>query len=124
MVLLRRFTDKFLYKRLLISRACLARSRADGIDDIRQFDPREVPAEVRSTYHLEHFLPIAVLRTRLMKIENPTQDNVEECLRTAQIAKVWILKEEDDRLTAAGKRYKRDDPVQAYRDAKIEIVYD
>lgn len=124
LTLLRRFTDKFWYKRLLVSKACFESSRAEGIDDIRKYDPDELPANVRPNYHLEHFLPIAELRTRLMKIENPTQQKVEECLKTAQIAKIWILKKEDDCLTKSGKRHKRENPAEAYKAVGIEILYE
>jgi hypothetical protein len=119
-ILLRRFTDRFWYKRLLASKACLEHSRTEGIADIRKLDPHEVPVEFRASYRLEHYLPIADLRKSLMEIEKPDQQKVEELLRAAAIEKIWILKEEDNRL----KRYNRRNPAEAYKAAGIDIVFE
>lgn len=81
--------------------------------DQSKFDPG------RKLFHLEHVNPISCIRKKceMAKSEDETLGILKTQLRIA-----WILKEEDDKLTRLGYRYKRDDPEGAYRAANIVLL--
>ena len=69
----------------------------------------------RNILHWEHFVPVGQLLREILS--NP--ENTEEILSKAEV--VWILKEEDSRLTQAGYRTKRPDAEAAYKEVLIEL---
>ena len=118
-VLLRRFIDKYWVADLCVSKACWAKARADGIADIRSYEPRQLSKTQKPKYHLEHYLPVDDLRSDLLKLQRPTQGKVFAKLRVAPIKKVWVLKKEENKLL---KRSNRGDPAEAYKKAGSVVL--
>jgi hypothetical protein len=114
---LRGFIDRFWRERLSISEACEQEGKKDNLN-LRQMEPRQLPKEVRRKYHLEHYLPVADLRTILLEMKSPTADKIAGLIAAAPIKKVWVLRDEDSRL----KKYNRDNPAAAYQKAGIKIL--
>ena len=115
---LRGFIDRYWADKLCVSKACRAEARRDGIADIRKFEPRRVRSEpTREKYHLEHYMQVDDLRDLLLKLKEPTVDEIVGLIQTSPIKKVWLLKEENDRLP----RGKRPDPALALEQPGIQI---
>lgn len=103
-----------------VSLAAKERAGDLGVDLCRQTwhqQPRFDPG--RRAFHLEHVVPILVLRNAWLAASDPTA-MVDEFDRMFRIA--WILKDEDAELTRRGYRSKRDDPEAAYDEAGITLV--
>lgn len=102
-----------------VSVGAAARAQALGVDLRQQtwqtqptFDPG------RRIFHYEHMQPIVVVRAAVAGATSP--DDVVQILRR-EVRLAWITKEEDARLTAKGYAFKRPDPDDAYRQARIEL---
>ncbi len=74
----------------------------------------------RKIFHWEHIVTVGDLTENVLTLRSPSQEAVEEILRTADIA--WILKAEDDRLDLLGYRSKRRDPMECYEKAEIRFA--
>lgn len=72
----------------------------------------------REWFHVEHMVPVSDIRK--VCFEASSVGEIVEILKT-KLRVVWILKEEDDRLTQRGYRSKRVNPEQAYKEAGIEL---
>jgi hypothetical protein len=77
------------------------------------FDPN------RRLFVVEHKVTIASLRDLCRGA--PDVANVLDIL-VDKFVVVWVLREEDDRLTRLGYRTKRPDPDAAYREAEIHLL--
>lgn len=75
-----------------------------------KFDPG------RERLHWEHLVPISDIRRSLLRLKNPTTQEIIDIVSTYQI--VWITKDENRVL----KRNRRDDPFEEYRRNKIDLV--
>jgi hypothetical protein len=73
----------------------------------------------RKVFHFEHCVTVAELRRLCME-----QRSVRDVLRvlSTKPRTVWVLKEEDRRLTAQGHKSNRPDPLAAYRKAGIALL--
>jgi hypothetical protein len=78
--------------------------------DQHSFDPG------RQLFIVEHMVTVSELRERCLRVSD--QDGVLAVL-TNDLRIVWILREEDERLTALKYRSKR--PATAYEEALIEL---
>ena len=78
----------------------------------RAFDPQ------RSTFHLEHVVPVVAARTAILDCTNA--DQIIRVLSGLRLA--WILKDENASLERLGYRSRRPDPDAAYRHAEIELI--
>ena len=91
------------------------------LGDLRRFhwdhQVRRMRDPDRSIFHWEHFLPVSVLRRRLLSLADPSTQSIAPILADADIA--WILKQEDLELTRLGYSSDRDDPTAAYSAANI-----
>jgi len=81
--------------------------------DQHHFDPK------RRIFVVEHKRTVGSIRELCIQAE--AEDRILEIL-TKEICAVWVLREEDDRLTRLGFRVRRPDPDDAYRQAGIEIA--
>lgn len=107
-------------KRPLVSRGARDAARKIDVDLCRQvwhgqlrFDPE------RSTFHLEHVVPIKQLRQLCLDARS-ARDIVTQLERHVRVA--WILKSENRELTRLGYSHNRPDPDAAYREAGIELL--
>jgi hypothetical protein len=103
-----------------ISKAALVKSAVLNIDlhkmnwhNQNKFDPG------RKIFHYEHYITVSNIRNICLRSENE-DDILRILISIPQI--VWILKEEDNKLTKLGYRSKRSNPEEAYWKAEIEIV--
>ena len=99
-------------------------ARSMNLGDLRDFhwdsQVRRMNDPDRSIFHWEHFVPVSVLRRRLLGLVDPTASSVTSILAAADIA--WILKAEDVELSRLGYRSQRETPLDAYLAAGIEFV--
>ena len=114
---IRKYTDLI---NPLVSRMALARAKEKGIElekigwhDQTKYDKK------REVFHLEHFYTVKSIRDLCINA-NTTQE--VDIILTKNAKTIWILKEEDNRLTKLGYRSERDDPYKAYEEAGIEII--
>jgi hypothetical protein len=105
--------------RPLVSRRAAERAAVAGVDlcaqtwlSQKRFDP------ARSTFHLEHIVPVAEIRSAILGCTS--REQVVKVLAGLRLA--WILKEEDAALDSLGYRVVRPDPNAAYAHAGIELV--
>lgn len=105
----------------MVSIRAKERAHQMGLDDLRGFhwdhQVRKMKDPDRSIFHWEHFVPVSVLRRRLVALPEPTAESIMSVLARAEIA--WILKEENAKLTQLGFGSEREDPIAAYLEAKI-----
>lgn len=73
----------------------------------------------RKRFHLEHFVPVSAIRDACLR--ETSELKILKLLKS-QLRVVWILKREDAKLTQLGYRSKRQNPDNAYRNAKILLV--
>lgn len=73
----------------------------------------------RAVFQLEHFAPVGKLKAACLAAR-PIEE-VDRVL-AEDVVVVWVLKEEDKKLTALGYKCNRNDPAEAYRRAGIEVV--
>jgi hypothetical protein len=78
--------------------------------DQHGFDPG------RQVFIVEHMTTISMLREKCLQAAD---EGAVLAVHTGEIRVVWILREEDERLTALKYRSKR--PATAYEEARIEI---
>jgi hypothetical protein len=78
-----------------------------------KFDPD------RARFHLEHVQTVSAVCEAVC--EQPSMEGVLEVLKQ-NLRVAWILKAEDQRLTALGFRHKRPDPDAAYWAAGIHLL--
>ncbi len=94
-----------------------------GLGDLRRFHWDHQVAKMkdpnRKIFHWEHFVPVSVLRRRLIALPDSTAVAILPVLASAEIA--WILKEEDAQLRQLGFGSDREDPIAAYLAAKLEF---
>jgi len=104
----------------IVSAAAQARADQMGLPDLRQFRWRDQPKKMkdpdRSIFHWEHYTPVSNIVDRLLHMETLNRETIAEILRTARI--VWILKEENARLTHRSRK----DPALDYRNAGIDLL--
>jgi hypothetical protein len=114
---LRKLTD--LLKPLASKKAYEAAKQSNidilemGWHDQHKFD------KGRLVFHFEHFYPISGIKQKCLQAKNEIE--IENILRN-NIRVVWLLKEEDKRLTELGYKSKRPNPEKAYSDAGIELL--
>jgi hypothetical protein len=73
----------------------------------------------RKIFHYEHFYTVKSIREKCLKAEDEIQ--IEEILKSSTKI-IWILKEEDNKLTELGYKNDRNDPKLAYSEAGIIIL--
>ncbi|MBF0405756.1 MAG: hypothetical protein HQM10_00260 [Candidatus Riflebacteria bacterium] len=73
----------------------------------------------RKTFQLEHFRTVKEIRQKCIEANN--EEEVEILLRVEPKV-VWILKDEDERLSRLGYRSNRPNPQLAYEAAGIVII--
>lgn len=99
------------------------RARQMGLGDLRRFHYDHQDTKMkdpnRRVFHWEHFVPVSLLKRRLMALPDPSAAAILPVLAIAEIA--WIVKEEDAELRRLGFGSDREDPVAAYSAAKIEF---
>ncbi len=104
----------------MVSAAAQARADQMGLPDLRQFRWRDQPKKMkdpdRSIFHWEHYTPVSNLVDGLLQIRTPTLETIANILKTARI--VWILKEENARLSHRSRK----DPALDYRNAGIDLL--
>lgn len=106
-----------------ISVAAQAKASAMELGDLRRFHWDDQVGKMndrgRKIFHWEHFVPVSLLKRRLMELSDPTVDAILPILSVAEIA--WVLKDEDEKLRRLGFGSDRDDPAAAYAAAEIDF---
>ncbi len=106
-----------------ISAAALREAERLGIRDAASWRWRDQAKydRGRKVFHFEHKEPVSQMRNKLLQADGEvTLADVKETLRKSSV--VWILKEEDRRLTANGHASRREDSDAAYCAAGIEVI--
>ncbi len=114
---IRKFSDLLIPR---YSKAAQEKASSFGVvlSDISWHDQTKFD-KGRQIFHYEHFIPISEIRA--LCIKSNSEEEIAEILRKKPSV-IWILKDEDKRLTELGYRSNREDPVKAYWEAGIEIV--
>lgn len=77
----------------------------------------------RKQFHLEHYYPVGRAVEDMLNATRIAHDDEVMVILTGKALQVaWILKEEDQRLSAAGFRHRRPDPRAAYAMVGITLV--
>lgn len=104
----------------MVSAAAQARADQMGLPDLWQFRWRDQPKKMkdpdRSIFRWEHYTPVSNIVNGLLQIKTPTREAIADILKTARI--VWILKEENARLSHRSRK----DPALDYRNAGIDLL--
>ncbi len=105
-----------------VSVAADQQARRLGVDlrvktwqDQHQFD------KGRERFLLDHLVTVLAIREECLRQDSASA--IVEVLK-ARLSIVWILKDEDRRLSRLGYRERRDDPVSAYVEAGITLLPD
>jgi hypothetical protein len=118
LILTLRQLENFVVTR--VSRAAQKKADEMGVGDLRQYKYSKQETRMkdrnRKIFHFEHIVPNSDMATLITNLKQPTLDGVTEIMMSAGVA--WILKEEDLRL----KRNDRADPLNAYKEAGIELL--
>ena len=114
--------EDFIEPKVSVKALDLARSM--NLGDLREchwdHQVRRMKDPDRRLFHWEHFVPVSVLRKRLLGLTDPTASTVVSVLSSADIA--WILKSEDVELSRRGYRSDRETPNDAYLASGIHFV--
>jgi hypothetical protein len=72
----------------------------------------------RKIFQYEHYFTVKTIREKCLKAMS--EEEIMDVLKDNATV-IWILKDEDKKLTALGYRSKRENPAIAYKEAGIEI---